>query len=249
MPCSPRCTAGGQATSDVDGRRSSRRRRRRTAAPRSTSTSSRPRPTCTTPSTEHSGDGRDGVVLPVIARVGAATTSSDASKWSPIARSCSSKRGRRSDRSASGRRVLVGELHAVVDGHGPVPGTQPSAHVEVAVDGLSSGNSVYDAELRRRIDARRFPTATLDLRELQDRPRARALSARRRPHVPRGDAARSTAPCRRRSTRREARSSRGEQAIDIRDFGIPSPTVLMLRFYPDVRVRLHVEADPVEEAG
>ena len=35
----------------------------------------------------------------------------------------------------------------------------------------------------------------------------------------------------------------GEQVFDIRDFDVPSPTVLMLRIYPDVRVRLHVEAD------
>jgi hypothetical protein len=35
----------------------------------------------------------------------------------------------------------------------------------------------------------------------------------------------------------------GEQAFDIRDFAIPSPTVLMLRIYPDVRVQLHAEAE------
>jgi hypothetical protein len=34
----------------------------------------------------------------------------------------------------------------------------------------------------------------------------------------------------------------GEQVFDIRDFAIASPTVLMLRIYPDIRVRLHVEA-------
>ena len=28
--------------------------------------------------------------------------------------------------------------------------------------------------------------------------------------------------------------------IDIRDFAVPSPTVLMLRIYPDVRVHLRV---------
>ena len=39
----------------------------------------------------------------------------------------------------------------------------------------------------------------------------------------------------------------GEQVFDIRDFDVPSPTVLMLRIYPDVRVHLHVEAD-LEEA-
>ena len=39
----------------------------------------------------------------------------------------------------------------------------------------------------------------------------------------------------------------GEQVFDIRDFAIPSPTMLMLRIFPDVRVRLHVEAE-LEEA-
>ncbi len=34
----------------------------------------------------------------------------------------------------------------------------------------------------------------------------------------------------------------GEQVFDIRDFAVPSPTMLMLRFFPDVRVRLQVEA-------
>ena len=37
----------------------------------------------------------------------------------------------------------------------------------------------------------------------------------------------------------------GEQVFDIRDFDIASPTVLMLRIYPDVIVQLQVEALPV----
>ena len=36
---------------------------------------------------------------------------------------------------------------------------------------------------------------------------------------------------------------RGEQVVDIRDFGIASPTVLMLRIYPDVVVGLQIEAE------
>jgi hypothetical protein len=34
----------------------------------------------------------------------------------------------------------------------------------------------------------------------------------------------------------------GEQVFDIRDFAVPSPTMLMLRIFPDVRVRLQAEA-------
>ena len=38
----------------------------------------------------------------------------------------------------------------------------------------------------------------------------------------------------------------GGHAFDIRDFDIASPTVLMLRIYPDVTVKLQVEAIPVD---
>ena len=52
---------------------------------------------------------------------------------------------------------------AVVDGAMSVD-QSPAGHLEVDVSGLSSGNGLYDAELLRRIDARRFPMATVDLR-------------------------------------------------------------------------------------
>jgi hypothetical protein len=38
----------------------------------------------------------------------------------------------------------------------------------------------------------------------------------------------------------------GQQVFDIRDFDIASPTVLMLRIYPDVIVQLQIEAEPME---
>ena len=41
----------------------------------------------------------------------------------------------------------------------------------------------------------------------------------------------------------------GEQVVDIRDFDIASPTVLMLRIYPDVVVKLYVEAEEVDGRG
>lgn len=41
----------------------------------------------------------------------------------------------------------------------------PSAHLELRVDALHSGNALYDAELLRRIDARRHPTTSIDLRD------------------------------------------------------------------------------------
>ena len=41
---------------------------------------------------------------------------------------------------------------------------------------------------------------------------------------------------------------RGEQMVDVRDFGVVSPTVLMLRIYPDVIAALQIEAE-IEESS
>ncbi len=121
-------------------------------------------------------------------------------------------------------------------------GTQPSGSITIDVSGLRSGNRLYDAELLRRIDARRFPTATVELCKCN----------------PSGITSRYnlegaltfhgvTRPVQG-SVSVEAVSDSlllitGEQAFDIRDFAIPSPTVLMLRIYPDVRVQLQAEAE------
>jgi PadR family transcriptional regulator len=118
----------------------------------------------------------------------------------------------------------------------------PSAHVEVKMDTLRSGNSVYDAELLRRIDARRHPVATVDLRDCAvSRPGERY---RLQGEITFHGVTRPT----RGTVHVEAAADHrlvvtGEQVLDVRDFNIVSPTVLMLRIYPDVRVHLHVEAE------
>jgi PadR family transcriptional regulator, regulatory protein PadR len=121
------------------------------------------------------------------------------------------------------------------------PEVSTCARLVVALNELRSGNGLYDAELLRRIDARRFPTATLEL-----------LSC-----IPIGDGGRyrldgqidlhgATRPLH--GTVRAALTSSGgisvtgEQDFDIRDFDIAIPTLLMLRIYPDVTVRLQIEA-------
>lgn len=120
--------------------------------------------------------------------------------------------------------------------------TDPTAHIEIAVDGLRSGNRVYDAELLRRIDARRFPVASIGLRECI------ALGAGNRYRLV-GELTFHGVTRPAEGTVKVAAISdsrlviTGEQVFDIRDFAVPSPTVLMLRIYPDVRVHLHVEAE------
>jgi DNA-binding PadR family transcriptional regulator len=137
---------------------------------------------------------------------------------------------------------VAGWIEADVADGGIRSGTRPAARLEIAVDGLRSGNGVYDAELLRRISARRFPLVTLDLRDCvasgsENRFRlAGELNFHGVSRLVDGTVNVEVA-----SDRRLVIT--GEQIFDIRDFDVPSPTMLMLRIYPDVRVRLHVEAD------
>jgi polyisoprenoid-binding protein YceI len=135
-----------------------------------------------------------------------------------------------------------GYLDAAVIGRRVCPEPQPVAHLEIDVEQLRSGNTLYDAELLRRIDARRHPTVTLDLRGCTQ------LSSSGR-YLLHGEVTfhgvsrplDGTVALAMPSDRRLV--VRGEQVVDIRDFGIASPTVLMLRIYPDVVVGLQIEAE------
>jgi PadR family transcriptional regulator PadR len=122
----------------------------------------------------------------------------------------------------------------------------PSARIVIRMSELSSGNSLYDAELLRRIDARRFPTATVELGDCA--PIGQGNRYRLQGQLTFHGV---TRPAQGTVIVEAVSDSRlvitGEQVFDIRDFAIPSPTVLMLRIYPDVRVRLHAEAELEEE--
>jgi polyisoprenoid-binding protein YceI len=136
---------------------------------------------------------------------------------------------------------LTGVVELDVAGDEIVAGGRPTALVEVPISGLRSGNRLYDAELLRRIDAARHPMVTLDLHQ------GSALGV--------GDRYRLEGSATVHGVTRPVNGTvvvhlgadghldvSGDQVFDIRDFGIESPTVLMLRIYPDVTVRLHIEA-------
>ena len=136
---------------------------------------------------------------------------------------------------------VEGSLHAaLVDG---VVRTDvaPSGWLTVDVTMLSSGNKLYDAELQRRINSRRYPAARIELRDCTPSPPGSRYRLR-------GDLtfhgisrpAEGTVCVE--SIADDRIVITGEQVFDMRDYSLPSPTVLMLRFFPDVRVRLQAEA-------
>jgi DNA-binding PadR family transcriptional regulator len=136
---------------------------------------------------------------------------------------------------------LVGWIEVELADGVVVPGSEPRAHLEIDVDQLQSGNGLYDAELRRRIDARRFPVATVELREatpVGSGPRYRLCGDVTFHGVRKQLSGTVDMTLRDSSTIVVS----GEQMFDVRDFEIRLPTVLQLRIYPDVRVHLRIEA-------
>jgi DNA-binding PadR family transcriptional regulator len=137
---------------------------------------------------------------------------------------------------------MTGLVEADIRGGSVGTSTKPVAHLKTAVAGLRSGNSLYDAELLRRIEARRFPVVSIDLRDCtRVGPGNRYLLAGEITFHgvtrPVQGTVTVTAPSDRMLV------VAGEQVFDMRDFDIASPTVLMLRIFPDVRVHVHVEAE------
>jgi DNA-binding PadR family transcriptional regulator len=138
---------------------------------------------------------------------------------------------------------IHGFVEVEVTGGEITPESRPTATIEVPVTELRSGNGLYDAELLRRIHAQRFPLVTLRLDQCTP------LGVARRYRL--GGSATVHGVTRPVDgtvvvtfTDDGQLAVSGEQGFDIRDFGIESPTVLMLRIYPDVTVRLHVEGTP-----
>ncbi len=116
-----------------------------------------------------------------------------------------------------------------------------SGELELAVDRLTSGNQLYDHELRRRMDARRYPTIF---------GRVTSISASG-PH-PRyaitGDISfhgktRTFEHEMQIAVHGEGVSLTGEYVFDIREFGMKPPSMLMVRVYPEINVRVELHGN------
>jgi polyisoprenoid-binding protein YceI len=107
---------------------------------------------------------------------------------------------------------------------------------------LSSGNPFEDRELKRRIDARRFPSIDGVLEELRETGRDGHCLAR-------GDltfrGVTNTYEDEITIDQVDARTLRlaGEHTFDIREFGMEPPKIMMLRVEPDVKVRVEIVAE------
>jgi DNA-binding PadR family transcriptional regulator/polyisoprenoid-binding protein YceI len=136
---------------------------------------------------------------------------------------------------------VTGTIHAAFADGQLRTDIPPLGRLTIDVSGLNSGNRLYDAELLRRIDARGYPAAFVELRECAASGPARYRLAGELTFHGVTRLAEGTVTVDAVSDRRLVIT--GEQVFDMRDFAIPSPTMLMLRIFPDVRVHLYAEAE------
>jgi len=117
----------------------------------------------------------------------------------------------------------------------------PGAHLEFDVDRLTSGNPLEDRELRRRIDARRFPTIAGDLTSME------ATGEDGRYRVAGDLTFRGVTRQYEDEMTVEATDGTvilaGEKTFDVRDFGLEPPRILLLRVEPHVSVKVAITAE------
>ncbi|MGC9962422.1 MAG: YceI family protein [Acidimicrobiales bacterium] len=115
------------------------------------------------------------------------------------------------------------------------------ARLKLPIAKMSSGNGLYDREMMRRVDARRYPTITATLRSMT------ATDSRGR-YLAEGDitfrgVTQKVADEVSLSTPEDGTVVlEGEHVFNLPDFGMEPPKILMLKVYPDVRVRVQIVA-------
>jgi len=154
-------------------------------------------------------------------------------------------------RISFGSTSLTGGIEApVVDGAVDTAGLT-SARVVIPVTSLVSDNAMYDNELRARLNAQRYPDIVGELTDVRDLGSGRvALSGEL---TVRGDrrTQHGTATITSGDTDHVSVTVEGTAVIDMRDYDIKVPKVLMLRIYPEVNLRFRITAKraPTSDGG
>jgi polyisoprenoid-binding protein YceI len=145
-------------------------------------------------------------------------------------------------------RGITGWFEAALSADGSLDLDRPvSGELELAVERLTSGNQLYDRELRRRIDAAHFPT-------IAGRVTAVALDGAPPDYVVTGEIAfhgktRTFTHEMRIEVHDHGIVLTGEDVFDIREFGMKPPSMLMVRVYPEITVRVELLGSPASRSG
>lgn len=138
---------------------------------------------------------------------------------------------------------LEGEIVAdFVDGR-PDPSSPPKGKIEIEASSLKTGNGLYDRELERRLEVRRYPRLRGEVREVRALDDGRyhvkgELSFHGKTVAVEGDVTLKVID-------EKTVEVSGEQTFDMRQFGLDPPNLIVVRVYPDIKVRARVVAEKV----
>ena len=112
--------------------------------------------------------------------------------------------------------------------------------VEIDAERLRSGNALVDGELQRRLETRKFPRVIGAVREAVAREGTRwTLRGDLTLH---GVSHATDAEVTARVVGDDTLEIEGEKIIDMQDYGLTPPKLLMFRVYPEVKVRARLVA-------
>jgi polyisoprenoid-binding protein YceI len=138
--------------------------------------------------------------------------------------------------------ALTGFIECEVDDQGKPRLDQPyRAELTLPVDAIKSGNSIQDREMRRRFDVSRYPTITATVThgealEGEGRYRAAAqLTMHGQTREITGDV--------QLGVNGTTMSIDGQQVINVKEFGIDPPRLIILKVEPDVDLQVHIVAE------
>ena len=137
-------------------------------------------------------------------------------------------------------RGITGWFEGATGRDGSLDLDQPvSGELELSVERLTSGNQLYDRELRRRIDARRYPTIAGRVTKI-------VVDGAHPDYFVTGEIAfhgqtRTFSHGMQIEVREDGISLTGEDVFDIREFGMTPPSMLMVRVYPEISVRVELQ--------
>ena len=139
---------------------------------------------------------------------------------------------------------VSGRVDAVIDAGNVLRSLD--GRIEVPVGSLRSGNPLEDAELQRRVEARRYPNIVGQVRKAE--PLGDDGLFRVHGDVTFHGVTREVEGKVLVTTNGDRLTLEGEHVFDIRDFGVKPPRILMLKVEPKVTVKIRLVAEP-ETAG
>ena len=122
---------------------------------------------------------------------------------------------------------------------------RPQGRIDVDVESLKTGNRLYDVELERQLDTRKYPRIRGELVEVTELDAGRRYKVRGNLSL-RGVTKTVEGEVNLRILDDGNFEVAGEKVFDIRDFGLTPPRVLMLKVYPEVKVSGRVVAEKQE---